>query len=98
MAVNRQWVVDTLRRLGYSWQAEEALRVLPDPVDLQQVQNAGDRSADVGRIRELDVHRDHHLPEDGAQPAWPCCWPGAATANARQIAAGASVHRYDERR
>ena len=31
-------MVDTLRRLGYPREAEEASRILPDPVDLKQVQ------------------------------------------------------------
>ena len=43
MEVSRQWVTETLRRLGYSRQAEEALRVLPDPVDLKQVEEFGDQ-------------------------------------------------------
>jgi hypothetical protein len=43
MALDRQWVVDTLRRLGYEHEAEEAARELPDPVDHEQLREFGDR-------------------------------------------------------
>ena len=43
MSQDRQWVVDTLRRLGYVEEAEEAERVLPDPVDIDQLREFGDR-------------------------------------------------------
>jgi hypothetical protein len=43
MAEDRQWVVDTLRHLGYEHEAEEAERVLPDPVDMEQLKQFGDR-------------------------------------------------------
>jgi hypothetical protein len=43
MSEDRQWVVDTLRRLGYTHEAEEAERVLPDPVDREQLREFGDR-------------------------------------------------------
>jgi hypothetical protein len=43
MAQDKQWVVDTLRRLGYEHEAEEAERVLPDPVDHEQLIEFGDR-------------------------------------------------------
>ena len=43
MGQDRQWVVDTLRRLGYMHEAEEAARVLPDPVDMEQLQEFGDQ-------------------------------------------------------
>jgi hypothetical protein len=35
--VTRQFVVDRLRRMGMTQAAEEAARVLPDPVDLGEV-------------------------------------------------------------
>jgi len=38
MKLSRQYVVDELYRMGYAEQADEALRVLPDPVDVQQLQ------------------------------------------------------------
>jgi hypothetical protein len=34
---SRQHVIDLLNRLGYKQLAEEASRVLPDPVDVDQV-------------------------------------------------------------
>jgi hypothetical protein len=43
MGQDRQWVVDTLRRLGYEHEAEEAARVLPDPVEAEQLREFGDR-------------------------------------------------------
>jgi hypothetical protein len=43
MALDRQWVVDTLRRLGYADEAEEAARVLPDPVEKEELIKFGDR-------------------------------------------------------
>jgi hypothetical protein len=43
MAQDRQWVVDTLRRLGYTHEADEAARVLPDPVGLEQLTEFGNR-------------------------------------------------------
>jgi hypothetical protein len=43
MSHERQWVIDTLRRLGYEEAADEAARVLPDPVSLEQLQEFGDR-------------------------------------------------------
>jgi hypothetical protein len=43
MGLDRQWVVDTLRRLGYTEESEEAARVLPDPVEAEQLREFGDR-------------------------------------------------------
>ncbi len=43
MGQDRQWVVDTLRRLGYAHEAEDAARVLPDPVETEQLREFGDR-------------------------------------------------------
>jgi hypothetical protein len=41
MQVSRQHVVDLLRRTGMSQAAEEAERVLPDPVDMDEVTKWG---------------------------------------------------------
>jgi hypothetical protein len=38
VAYSRQWVVDTLRRNGYRQLADEALRVLPEEMDRQQLE------------------------------------------------------------
>lgn len=43
MGYSRHWLVGTLRRLGYEQAADEALQVLPDQIDLQQLQEFGDR-------------------------------------------------------
>ena len=43
MSEDRQWVIDLLRRLGYTQAAEEAARELPDPVTLEEVMKFGDR-------------------------------------------------------
>ncbi len=42
MAYSRQWVVDTLRRLGFTQAADDALRDLPDEVDREQLREFGD--------------------------------------------------------
>jgi hypothetical protein len=36
---SRQHVVDLLNRLGHKQLAEDASRVLPDPVDIEQLEN-----------------------------------------------------------
>jgi hypothetical protein len=43
MAYSRQWLVDTLRRLGFPREADEALRALPDEVDRRQLLEFADR-------------------------------------------------------
>jgi hypothetical protein len=43
MAYSKQWVVDTLRRIGYEQEADEASRVLPDEVDREQLEEWADR-------------------------------------------------------
>jgi hypothetical protein len=43
MQVTRQRVADTLRKMGMPEAADEALRVLPDPVDLSQVEEFCER-------------------------------------------------------
>lgn len=43
MAYSRQWVVGSLRRLGYQREADEALRVLPDEIDREQLVDFGNR-------------------------------------------------------
>jgi hypothetical protein len=37
MQITRQHVVDLLRRTGFPEAADEAMRALPDPVDLDEV-------------------------------------------------------------
>ena len=38
MQYSREFVVDSLRHLGYLQEADEAARDLPDPVDLDELQ------------------------------------------------------------
>ncbi len=63
MAYSRQWVVDTLRRIGYSQEADEALRDLPEQVDLQQLQEFGDRHG---------ISRDELVSRMGGSPLGKC--------------------------
>ena len=41
--LSKQKVIDSLRRLGFAEAADEASRVLPDPVELEQVKEFSDR-------------------------------------------------------
>jgi antitoxin component HigA of HigAB toxin-antitoxin module len=43
MSQSRQWVVDLLRQMGYAQEADEAAQELPDPVDVEQLKEFGDR-------------------------------------------------------
>jgi hypothetical protein len=43
MAISRQWVVDIINRTGYSKAAKEAARVLPEFLDLKQLEELGDK-------------------------------------------------------
>lgn len=59
MGYSRQWLVDTLRRIGYPEEADEALRVLPDDIDLKQLQEFGDRHG---------INRDTLINQMGGSP------------------------------
>ena len=59
MGYSRQWVVDTLRHLGYQQEADEALRVLPEDVDLEQLQAFGARHG---------ISRDDLIDRMGGSP------------------------------
>ena len=59
MGYSRQWLVDTLRRIGYPQEADEALRVLPDDIDLKQLQEFGDRHG---------INRDTLINRMGGSP------------------------------
>jgi hypothetical protein len=43
MALSKKSVIDLMNQLGYSEAAEDASRVLPDPVDLEQLKKFSDR-------------------------------------------------------
>jgi hypothetical protein len=53
MAYTRQWLVDTLRHIGYSQEAEDALREMPDEFDEEQlVQFAARHGISRGEVIE----------------------------------------------
>ena len=54
MAYSRQWVVDTLRRMGYQEEADEASQDLPEEISLEQLEKFGDQH---GLDRETMVER-----------------------------------------
>ena len=43
MAYTRQWLIDILRRLGYTKAADDALREMPKEFDREQLEEFGDR-------------------------------------------------------
>ena len=43
MAYSREWVVNTLREIGHSQAGDAALRELPDPVEVDQLAQFGER-------------------------------------------------------
>jgi hypothetical protein len=59
MAESRQWVVDTLRRMGYSREADEAAQELPDPVNIEELTEFG---------RRHGISRDELVSRMGGSP------------------------------
>ena len=59
MPQDRQWVIDLLRRLGYTRAADEAARELPDPVSLEEIEKFGDRHG---------ISRDEITSQMGGSP------------------------------
>ena len=59
MPQDRQWVIELLRRLGYTRAAEEAARELPDPVTMEEIRSFGDRHG---------ISRDELISEMGGSP------------------------------
>jgi hypothetical protein len=59
MAYDRQWVVDTLRRIGYPQAADEALRELPDTLELSELQEFG---------AKFGISRDELISRMGGSP------------------------------
>ena len=43
MAVSKQWVIDMLNHMGYPEAAKDAAQVLPDPLDLTQLEEFGNK-------------------------------------------------------
>ena len=54
MQYERQWLVNLLRRLGYPDAADEAARVLPDPVPLEDAMKFGEK---YGITRDMLISR-----------------------------------------
>jgi hypothetical protein len=59
MQIRKQNVVDTLRNWGYAQEAEEALRVLPDPVDREQL---------LKWLEQQGIPRDELISQLGGSP------------------------------
>ena len=62
VAYSKQWVVETLRRLGYSREADEALRVLPEELDRKQLQELAN---------QYGISRDELTNRMGGSPCLP---------------------------
>jgi len=59
MAYERQWLIDTLHRLGYQKVADEAMRVLPEEVELDELKEFTDRHG---------ISRDEIINRMGGSP------------------------------
>jgi hypothetical protein len=59
MAYDRQWIVDQLRRLGYTQEADEAGRTLPAQVSAEELTAWGDRHG---------ITRDELMSRMGGSP------------------------------
>ena len=56
---SRQWVIDMLRRLDFPGAAEEAATVLPDPVDIDELEEFAQRHG---------ISRDDLISRSGGSP------------------------------
>jgi hypothetical protein len=59
MAQDRQWLVDSLRRVGLTQAAEDAERELPEQVSLEEIQKFADRHG---------ISRDEVISRMGGSP------------------------------
>lgn len=59
MAYTKKWLLEMLRRLGYTEAAEDALREMPDEFDLKQLQDFGKRHG---------ISRDEMTDKMGGSP------------------------------
>jgi hypothetical protein len=59
MSFDRQWVVESLRRLGFAEEADEAERVLPSEVSEEQLLKLADR---------FGISRDEMISRMGGSP------------------------------
>src|SRR5206468_10770379 len=71
--VGRKWLVGTLRRLGYQQAADEALRDLPDQIDLQQLRNSASGTASPATRGSTgwEAARKWVNPSGPASRSWP---------------------------
>ena len=59
MPQDRQWFVQTLRRLGYTEAADKAVQELPDPVPMDELRKFADR---------YNISRDEVMSQMGGSP------------------------------
>jgi hypothetical protein len=59
MPYSREWFAGLLRRLGYSQEADEVLRELPDEIDVKQLQEFADQHG---------IPRDEVISRMGGSP------------------------------
>lgn len=59
MTQDKQWLVDTLRRLGYPQAADEAARELPEQVSMEEITRFADR---------FGISRDEVMSRMGGSP------------------------------
>ena len=59
MAYDRQWIIDQLRRLGYTQEADDAARTLPDQVSAEELLAFSDRHG---------ISRDELMSRMGGSP------------------------------
>jgi len=59
MSYDRQWLVDSLRRLGYTEAAEDAARELPEQISLEEAEKFADR---------YGISRDEVMSRMGGSP------------------------------
>jgi hypothetical protein len=59
MAYSKRWLVDMLRHMGYTQAADDALRDMPDELDLKQLQEFADRHG---------ISRDEVISRMGGSP------------------------------
>ena len=59
MAYDRQWVVDQLRRLGYTQEADDAARALPEQVSAEELLAWSDKHG---------ISRDELMSRMGGSP------------------------------
>jgi hypothetical protein len=59
MGYDRQQLADLLRRLGYTEAADDALRMLPDEISVEQIKDFGNRHG---------ISRDELISRMGGSP------------------------------